>query len=81
MAEKKKMTVDDIKKYAFWACVALVVLIGFLANSVAVSNVSKDFNDTKSDLETQKSAVEKLRSNTQHPNQRTITEVVKLTNE
>ena len=78
---KNKVTPEDIKKYAFWACMVLVILIGFVVNWFAVARVSTEFTNTRNDLELQKSNVERLRNDMQHPNQRTIDEVVKKTDE
>ena len=65
-----------VKKYAFWVCVPLGLVVAVLLGMMAVGDVGNKLEDRKKQLDSQKSAVESLRGGaTNHPNQGTIDEI------
>ncbi|HBT78020.1 MAG TPA: hypothetical protein DEB39_14105 [Planctomycetaceae bacterium] len=78
---QSKITLAAIKKHIFWICVPLALLLSVGITVYSAGNVSKTFTNRKSELEQQKKAVDTLKTDTEHPNQKTIDEIVRLTNE
>ena len=82
MAKKVEFNMGMVKKYAFWACAPLGLVVAALLGMMAVADVGSKLEDRKKQLDSQKSAVESLRSGAaSHPNQETIDEINEKTQE
>lgn len=75
MAKKAEFSIETVKKYVFWVCVPLGVLIAAITSFLAVGKVGQAFNSQKNALNTQKQTVEKIRTESDHPNEKTITQI------
>jgi hypothetical protein len=74
MAKKKvEFNKDMIKKYIFWACTPIGLIVAVLAGLMAVGSVAESLDKAKKDLDSQKEALGRLRSEApRHANQGTI---------
>jgi uncharacterized membrane-anchored protein YhcB (DUF1043 family) len=76
MAKKFEFDLVMVKKYAFWVCVPLGLIIAMLLGMLAIADVGRSLEERKKQLDSQKAAMETLRSGaTKHPNQATIDEI------
>jgi hypothetical protein len=75
MAKKAEFNLATVKKYIFWAVLPIGVIAPLVLTSVAVGTVSKAFNDRKTALENQKSEIEKISTDSAHPNEATIADI------
>lgn len=75
MAKKAEFSIETVKKYIFWVCVPLGLILAAVATWLAVAGVTKAFNDQKQFLQSQKQAVERIRGESNHPNERTIEQI------
>jgi len=73
MAKKVEFNMDIVKKYIFWACTPLGLVIAVGAGWMAIGSIAEDLNKQKQQLESQKTAMSTLRGTAAtHPNQKTI---------
>ena len=74
MAKKKiEFNMEAIKKYLFWACTPIGLVVAVLAGIMAIGSIAKELNDQKQTLDSQKQSMGQLRgAATTHPNQGTI---------
>ena len=73
MSKKVEFNIETVKKYIFWVCTPIGLVIAVLAGFLAIGSVASDLNQQKQHLESQKSAMTQLRSGAAtHPNQGTI---------
>ena len=64
---------EMVKKYLFWACTPIGVIVAVAAGWMAISSTANELNTQKQQLENQKKAISTLRSGAAaHPNQGTI---------
>ena len=78
MAKKIEFNIEIVKKYLFWGCVPIGLLVAVFTGWVAVGSIAADLDKQKKQLESQKTAMERLRGEaTNHPNQGTIDEINK----
>ncbi|MGL4942859.1 MAG: hypothetical protein ACRC46_06685 [Thermoguttaceae bacterium] len=77
MAKSKSqgVSLEQIKKHAFWGVIPLVVLVSFGVTVMAVMAVSASFEKRKSELENQKKSTESIAQNQTHPNNKTIDDI------
>ncbi|MDR1925973.1 MAG: hypothetical protein LBQ66_16515 [Planctomycetaceae bacterium] len=81
MAKKVEFNLALAKKLSFWVAIPLILILVFVFNLLAVASVTKKFDERKKALESTKSAVEKIRQNSKHPNKNTIDDIGVHTNE
>lgn len=67
---KKKFSINDAKKLAIWVAIPVALLIAFGVKMIAVGQIEKNFETTKSELENAKSDVQKIVSDSKQPNQK-----------
>ena len=73
MAKKVEFNREIVKKYLFWACAPIGLVVAVLAGWMAIGSIANELNTKKQELENQKSAMSQLRSGAAtHPNQGTI---------
>ena len=73
MAKKIELDLETVKKYAFWVVIPIGVLFAVFAGWHAVGSIAQDLETQKNSLQSQRSAVERLRNEApRHPNQATI---------
>ena len=64
---------DMVKKYLFWACTPIGLVVAVLAGWMAIGSIANELNTQKQTLESQKTAMSQLRGGAaSHPNQVTI---------
>ena len=73
MAKKKGFDIQVAKKYLFWTCVPIGLIVAVLAGMMAIGSVSAALDAQKARLNSQREAVTQLRGQAAtHPNSRTI---------
>ena len=73
MAKKVEFNMGAVKKYLFWACTPIGLVVGVVAGLMAIGSTGKELDTLKTQLEGQKSSMSQLRSAAaSHPNQSTI---------
>ncbi|MDD3586610.1 MAG: hypothetical protein PHQ75_05465, partial [Thermoguttaceae bacterium] len=69
-----------IKKHYFWGVIPLILVVAFFITMGAKSSIKKKFDTKRKEVEDAKSAVDKIASNSLHPNQQTIEAIQAETN-
>jgi len=73
MAKKVEFNMDVVKKYLFWACTPIGLVVAVLTGWMAIGSIASDLERQKQQLESQKTSINQLRSRAAaHPNQGTI---------
>ena len=73
MAKKLDFDMELVKKYLFWACTPIALVVALLAGLMAIGSVAGELERQKTTLENQKTATQNLRGTAPtHPNQGTI---------
>ena len=73
MTKKAEFNIEMVKKYIFWVCTPIGLLVALLAGFMAIGSVSEEVTRQHQALQSQKQAAETLRSGAPtHPNQGTI---------
>ena len=73
MAKKVEFNMDMVKKYIFWACTPIGLVVAVLAGWMAIVSIASDLERQKQQLESQRSSISQLADRaTAHPNQGTI---------
>lgn len=75
MAKKAEFSIETVKKYIFWVCVPLGLLVSVIVTTIAVASVGSQFETRKGELDNQKTAIERIRGESDHPNADTIADV------
>ena len=81
MAKKQEFSLETVKKYYFWVVVPIGLVAAIFVTMGAVGKITAEFNARKQTLESTKKNVEGIRSEKNHPNQKTIDEIVNKTSE
>lgn len=76
---KSNISKETILQGIFWGAVVLTLGLGFTMTTLSVAAVVKQFESRKGELEGTKSSVQSIIQNQNHPNQRTIDEINKYT--
>ncbi len=79
MAKKQEFSIETVKKYYFWVIVPIGLLAAIFVTLGAVGKITAEFNARKTTLEGTKKNVEGIRGMKDHPNQKTIDEIVNKT--
>jgi len=74
MAKKVEFNMAAVKKYLFWACVPLGLVVAVILGMMATGEVGSKLEDRKKQLDSQKTTIEGLRAGN-HPNQGTADEI------
>ena len=69
---KVSISLKDVRKYVFWVAVPILVLIAFYFTGNAKTAIKEKFDAKKSQVEGEKSAIDKIVSNDKHPNDDTV---------
>ena len=76
MAQKVEFNMEMVKKYLFWVCVPIGLVVAVAVGWMTIGSIANELKTQKDQLESQKSAIGTLRSGaTSHPNQKTIDEI------
>ena len=81
MAKKAEFNLATVKKYVFWAFIPVALILPLITTSMAVATITAAFEKRKGDLNNKKASVEKIKSASDHPNQKTIDEINERTKE
>ena len=69
-----------IKKHYFWGVVPLILVVAFFITMGAKSSIKKKYDTKRKEVEDAKAAVDKIASNSLHPNEQTIEAIQAETN-
>jgi len=73
MAKKVEFNMDAVKKYLFWVCTPIGLILAVVAGWMAIGSVANELETQKKQLDDAKTAMSRLRGEaTTHPNQGTI---------
>jgi len=73
MAKKVEFSMDVVKRYVFWACAPIGLVVAVFAGYLAIGSIADELEKQKQLLENQKTTMGRLRGEaTTHPNQGTI---------
>jgi hypothetical protein len=75
MAKKIEFDLALVKKYIFWACVPIGIILPAVVIYLASSSVGQKIESRKKELTNQKDTVGRIASDRQHPNENTINEI------
>ncbi|MCL2305389.1 MAG: hypothetical protein FWC43_08610 [Planctomycetaceae bacterium] len=78
---KQKITKGDIKKILFWVSCPIAIICGVVVYFYAVDAISADIEKRKQELETKKTSMGRIQSNSTHPNEKTIAEIDEMTSD
>jgi hypothetical protein len=79
MAKSVKFDLQTAKKYVFWACVPVGLIIAIVSFYLSVTTVASDIDSRKRALDGIRSSVKSVQNATPHPNQETIDEIKRET--
>jgi hypothetical protein len=76
MAKKVEFNLEIVKKYIFWACVPIGLVVAVVAGMASVGNVASKLDERKKQLDSQLSSTKTLQGSARtHPNQGTIDKI------
>ncbi len=81
MAKSKSsgFSVAGFKKHYFWAVLPTLLIAAFVISSIAHSAIKKKFDEKKTAVETEKTGIDSVASDSKHPNDETIEAIKKET--
>ena len=71
-SRKVSISLKDVRKYVFWVVVPILVLTAFFFTNKAKTSIKEKYDAKKTQVEGEKSAIDKIVSNAKHPNDATI---------
>ena len=71
-ANKARLTLQDVKQIGFWVGVPVAVLLVLSFGSKSMSKIQEEYKSKTGQYESEKSATDKIASDTKHPNNDTV---------
>ena len=68
--DKLKPVMDNLKKYGFWILIGLMAVMILCCWWLATNSLAKEVKEKKGKIEEEFTTVQKIASDTQHPNQK-----------